>query len=246
MSEVSKTTDLQDLQQQVEIVEEDNSRSTRRRYTFERHFHQLRRALELAISDATLNGYASQFGYDNIRLAEGKAFSDALETAYENQKKARADQLEASQIFNEKKELAQASVRHMVQTARLAFKDDRAAYQSMGLGEARKKAYGDWLAQHKLMYNQLLSRPGAVEQIAKFNVTLEQIQAALAELLDSMEADKNHEHFKAESQKTTELKNRAFNDFSTWMRGFLKVMTVALENDPQMKEKLGIVTPMQV
>jgi hypothetical protein len=239
-------TDTQNQQDQGQTQEQEEPKSFKQKKTFERDFVRLRRALELTISDPQLKTLADQFGHNDAKLAEGAALAAEVQRLYENQKNARAEKLQATETYRNLKKIADISAAAIVKTARIAFKNDRGTYEALGLSGPRLKAYGDWLEQNQLLYSHLLSRPGAVEEIAKYNITLEQIQAGQQELTDTMEADKHQEDAKAESQKATELKNIAYRDFKKFMRRFIKVMTVALEDDPQMKEKLGIVTPSKI
>jgi hypothetical protein len=239
-------TNVENPQDQGQTPETEEPTRYRQKSTFERQFLKFRRGLELTASDDSLKTKAAQFGYGDAKVAEGLALADEVDRLYKAQKKAKADQFEATQVFRERRAAAETALKLLIQTARLAFKDDRGTYRALGLDQRRVKAYGDWLAQSDLFYTHLKSQPGAIEQMVAYNVTAEQIQAAEQLLTDTKEADKNQEKLKADSQDATELKNKAYRTFKNWMKGFIKVMTVALQDSPQMKEKLGIVTPSTV
>ena len=51
---------------------------------------------------------------------------------------------------------------------------------------------------------------------------------------------------KAEAEKATEDKNKAYKKLLAWWRDFSKVVDVALKENPQLKEQISKVTPTAV
>jgi hypothetical protein len=178
------------------------------------------------------------------RLNGLKTLFDETEGAYEVQKETLAKQRAATRLFIRNREKADATIMHLVATARLAFKDDPDTYDALGLRGKRKRAYGEWVAQNKLFYKNILI-PEVAAEMAGYKVTMEALQAGNQELLDTMTADTAQENTKAEAQKATELKNKAWRKLKRAWRRYINIMKEVLEDDPQMKEKLGIVAPYE-
>ena len=100
--------------------------------------------------------------------------------------------------------------------------------------------------QHKYFYETILVQPDHIAQIAKYNVLQAQLDDGYNALLEAIDAASKKLNAKAEAQKATELKSKAWQKLILAMRKYHNVMKAVLEEDPQMKEKLGIVTPIEV
>lgn len=243
MSEL-EVNESQTAEEQASGEEETKKRNVI--YTFEKEFSQIRDGLALSASDETLIQYANQYGFTPERIAVGQSYFDETDTLYENQKRAIAARLAATRDYMTKRGKAEASYNHFVQTCRLAFKGNPDVLDALDLRGTRKRSYGGWSAQAKYFYNQVFSVPGVVEELVKYNVTQADLESGKQELLDTIAAETGQEDAKAEAQKATELKSKAWRKLKRWWSGYIQVMKVALQDDRQMQEKLGIVTPSQV
>ena len=223
----------------------DQEEKTRRkvRKTFERELSRMRDTMLLSKNHEVLKQYAAEGGYTAEKIAAGQVFFDALETSYEEQKTAMAAQLEATRIFEEKREKANKTVQHFVDTARLEFKENPGIYRALGLHNRQVRTYGEWVASNKYFYTKILSIPEALAGMANHQVTQEQLTAGEQELTDTINAEVEQEKAKALAQRATQQKNTAYQVFYKWYRRYINIMKEVLEDDPQMKEELGIVTP---
>lgn len=215
------------------------------RYTFEMQFSRVRSAIELSINDETLKQAAANFGYSAEKISGLKTMLDETDRCSEEQKTAVAKQLAATRDFKEKRENAVQLIRHHLDTAKLAFKDAPDICTELRLNNAREKAFGAWAAQSKYFYSRILL-PEYVAEMVNFQVTQAELEAGQRAVLDAIAAEITGENAKAEAQKATELKYNSWWKLQQAMRKYLNVMKVALAEDPQMKEKLGIVTPLLV
>jgi len=226
----------------VDEVPEPDKKKKKVRRTFEKQFNEVRNIIELSIKDDTLRQVAAEYGYPAERVAGLKSMFDETDGYYEAQKTAMAKQRAATRSFEEKKERATNTVRHHVDTAKLAFKSDPDMYDELGLNGRREKAFGAWAAQNKYFYGKILLAEN-VAIMADFKVTQAELEAGRQQVMDTITAEIEGENSKAEAQKATELKYKSWNKLRKAVRKYINVMKEALEDDPQMKEKLGIVTP---
>ncbi|MDQ1351302.1 MAG: hypothetical protein QG657_1604 [Acidobacteriota bacterium] len=211
--------------------------------TFARNLTQMREIVDLSLTDPTLKQYANDYGYGPERIGVGKTFYDETARLYENQKTKLAEWKAAVFRFNEKRAEADKTVMRIIEIARVAFKNDPVTFEALGLKGRRKQAYGDWEVQNKYFYNKILSMPEAIAQIATYTVTQAEMEAGQQQLIEVIALHNAVKDAKAEAQHATELKDKAFRKLKKWTRKYLNVMKEALEEIPQMKEKLGIVTP---
>lgn len=202
------------------------------------------RTITLSLDDEVLKKYAEECGYTPIRLQAAKKLCEKAETAHYNQLSKRAEQITATSTYYQLKEKAHATYLHIIQTCRLAFAKEPAVQFQLELKGKRKHDHGGWTMQTKYFYDTILSLPGAVAQLAKYNITREDLEAGNRELKEAIAASARKLNGMAEAQMATDSKNRVFKELRGWMNDYLKMMQVALKPEPQLKEKLGFIVPM--
>jgi hypothetical protein len=224
----------------------DSQESTRkRRYSFESQLNVFRNAITLSQTDEDLKQYAAAYGYNAERIDGLNTLFIETEEAYQEQLSAWAAQRSATLVFWQKRRKANESVRHFVDTARLTFKNDPITYDALGLRGIRHTSYGKWTEQNLYFYKKILSMLDALAKMGSHQVTQEQLEAGEKELKETIAAKAVQENAKAEAQRATGVKSKAWRKLKRAMRKYLNVMREALADDPQMKEKLGIVTPAE-
>jgi len=235
--------ETQNVEQNVEQNEE--KRRAKVLQTDGMHLNRIRNALLLSLEEGELNQYALQYGYPNERLQLGKKHYDSAEGAYGEQKKKLAEQFDATRTFYELQGRASGIHLYFGQVARIAFKNNPGILDKLFLRNRRGRSFGEWVVQTRVFYKNMFSIPSAVEVMGKFTVTKEALDAGEKLFRETLAAETRKQDAKAEAQKATEHKQKAFKRLKEWMRRYLNVMKVALEDDPQLKEKLGIITPSE-
>ncbi len=224
--------------------EDDGPRKPRK--TFEHQYRDFRLILELSTTDTQLINYATQYGYPPERIAEGSTLFDELTAAREVQKDKQAAWQSLHKAFKEKERIADETQLQYRQVCRLAFKENNAMQDTLGLKSDITKTFSERVVQQTRFFQKILTTPGAVEELAKYNATLEQLESAMATITAVVTADTARMDAKADAQLATEEKNYQFKRLSTWIALYLKIMRAALWEKPQLLEKLGIVVPAQI
>ncbi|GAB5517865.1 MAG: hypothetical protein RhofKO_01160 [Rhodothermales bacterium] len=198
-------------------------------------------ALDNALTDPALITALAAFGYDADRLNEGKALYDAAATLQSAQQSEYGEQLSASAAFKEAHAAArEVYVRHLT-LARLAFKQDAGALAGMKLTGRRKTSFSGWLEQAEQMYDGLLSKDAWKAAMASFGQDEASLQEGKRLLEVVAAANTVHQQEKGEAQKATQDRDKALDALAEWMSDFRTVARLALADDPQQLEKLGIV-----
>ncbi|MCP5051353.1 MAG: hypothetical protein GY940_29575 [bacterium] len=210
--------------------------------TFERWLRLCLIALSLSTTDTTLITAASTVGYTQEKIAVGIALGNELERAYETQKRLYAEQVNATQDFVDLMAKATETVNELVDYARLAFKKDPAMADTLGIYEPRQTTIGEWFAKTKRFYNELTAVPSNLDKMAAVGITPERIDAGRLELDAVIQADNLKQKLKGDAQNATKEKLKKHQEFAIWMSGYRNVMKTALKDNPQMMEKLGIIT----
>ena len=180
------------------------------------------------------------YGYDRIRIVEGKALRDRALALYQQQRAQSGDQLSATDTRDAARKQAHVIYLRHVATARVLLRGQRGAMQKLDLGR-RKSSQAGWLIQAKQFYANALGDEAIVERLAQFNLSRQQLLEG-QRLIDAVETeDVVQKQRRGAAQETTQVRDAALAALHSWMRDFLAMARIALADQPQQLEKLGIV-----
>jgi hypothetical protein len=128
----------------------------------------------------------------------------------------------------------------LVIIANIAFKNDVGAQQSLGLNLPRKKSYSGWLTQALQFCNNLIASPNYMPAMEKYGQGIEKIQAVKKEISDTQTYSEAHKSEKGEAQQATKIRDEKLDELFTWVNDYKKIARIALKEQPQLLEKLGL------
>ncbi|MCX6582615.1 MAG: hypothetical protein NT166_20775 [Candidatus Aminicenantes bacterium] len=227
-----------------ETTPDDTKKTKKRRNSgeaFETDLAVGRNTLKLSADDPGLKADAASVGYDAAAIAQGQAYFDALNEAYEAQKTAFTAQLNAHTIFLDLMKVSRQKSSRIVQALRLVLRDDPKTLANLKPADLRKKAYGPWSEANRYFFNRLGDLPAVTGLLAGIGVPQAMIDEAKLAFNNTQTAETAHKNARAEAQRATAAKNDAYMVYSKWMNRYINVLAAALVDDPQMREKLGIV-----
>ena len=172
-------------------------------------------------------------------MPDRKNNTDAARTA---QKNAIALKMQKTREASNLKYEADKVYLHFRAIGQEEFQDNLHILDTLGLDDLRKVHFGEWREQTMRLYENI-DTPGVLEGYAKHSITREDLEAGKQAILDWEKAISDRNEAKAKAEKATKLKNKAFKELMKWWRGFVKVVDVALQDDPQLKEQINIVVP---
>ncbi len=200
-------------------------------------------AIENASGNKVINTALTQFGYDNAKLIRGKnLYNDAI-TKQSKQKQEYGDQYQATDDLDATKAEANALYMKHVKIARIALNGKRGAWQALDLDGRRKQTFSGWVSQATVFYTNAQADKAIMASLAKFGITTKDLNDGLekAKEVGSKLATQLKE--KGEAQDATQVRDKAFDDLQDWMSDFIAIARIALEDQPQMLEVLGIIEP---
>jgi len=200
-------------------------------------------AIDNAISDSEVKSLLTELGYDDTRLNEGKILLDTTNQLQQTQQKEYGDQFEATGALKESWEKADKEYMRFVKVARIALKSEHALYQKLDLSGIRKKTLSGWLAQAKQFYLNALADTVVLEKMAAYGMTQAKLEAGKTQIEETETANASQEKEKGEAQQATLERDNAVDLLEDWLSDFIAIARIALEEKPQLLEKLGIVEP---
>ncbi|HRJ41464.1 MAG TPA: hypothetical protein PL105_06280 [Caldilineaceae bacterium] len=197
-------------------------------------------ALSNARTDGDLSGPLADFGYDTARLDEGWALYQAAAEAQQRQTREYGEQYAASDAFTAAREAAQTEYVRYVKIARIALKQERGAAAKLVLDGPRKRTLAGWLAQARQFYANAQTDAAVLTALAQFGVTPEKLAAGQAQVegVEGLAAAQKIET--GEAQQATQARDAALEVLDGWMEDFLAIARIALEENRQWLEKMGL------
>ncbi|MBU2912740.1 hypothetical protein [Reichenbachiella agariperforans] len=181
------------------------------------------------------------YGYDTDALNEGMALYEQADVLHVNQKKEYGEQYAATDEFQTARAALNKTYMRQLKLSRIALKGDKSAGEALQLSGERKQAFSGWLQQARAFYTNVLILPTALTALAKLNTPEAELTAA-SEELSVVESKYNTQlKEKGEAQAATEARDEALDSLNEWMGDYIAIARVALEDDPQMLEMLGVV-----
>ena len=240
-------TNEQDVQKQsvpgVPVQKEPEEKKRRVIITQEMKLNEFRDVMENTFADPYIQEMAAKYGYDNQRLLEGKSIMDRTVNLYEGFKNKEKIQILKHKEFTGIWQQTRDTYHRIVKSAQLAFAGNKELLDRIGAKFIKAAPFGVGVAQAKLFYNNLEQMPDIMSELARYNVSPEDIQEGKKQVLNAEVAETQHKNALAETQQASAFKVLELKKFKTWIADYRKVMRVALKSDGQLLEKLGVWVP---
>lgn len=203
-------------------------------------FEAARTAFTNARDEADLQSALAPYGYDTARLDAALATLDAAVAADQTQDREYAEQFAATAALNEAAAALRAAYLRHVKLARVAFQPGSVAYSALGLGGDRADALADLLAQARTFY-ATISKDADIQAVMDgFMLDAAAVNEALAAVASVEAARAAQAKEIGEAQVATRLRDDAVIQLRGVWSDFRRVAEVALEDQPQMREMLGL------
>ncbi|MFY0686250.1 MAG: hypothetical protein JXQ90_03745 [Cyclobacteriaceae bacterium] len=200
-------------------------------------------ALENAQQDSNVAAALTAFGYGPEKITEGVALLDTAEELHQQQKKEYGEQYAATDALDLALNTANKNYMRYVKLSRVVLKDDRGAWEALQLSGRRLKTYSGWIKQAKIFYTNAMANAASLNKLEDINIGVPQLQAGLQEVTQVEQLLSTQLREMGEAQSATLNRDKAMETLMDYMSDFTSIARIALENDPQYLEALGIVEP---
>ena len=212
--------------------------------SYNRSIDQILADAQLAIDNSLNNpkvlAALADFGYTRDRLSRGKQLYSTAAAAQLTQTSESGGQISASAVMNAAWSAAKKTYMRFVKVARVACKKDAGIATQLDLTGRRKESLSGWLAQANQFYQNALADKAILNELKSFGITDTKLKAGLDQLKAVETANLLQEKEKGEAQAATQKRDAALDALQDWMSDFIAIAKVALEEDPQLLEGLGV------
>ncbi|GET47808.1 hypothetical protein RCZ02_06390 [Capnocytophaga felis] len=181
----------------------------------------------------------AEYGYDDAKIAEGKALYDEARKTFDANIKETREETSASLAFQEKYQNVQKKYSTHRKKARIVFEDNEEALRQLKLKGSAARAIAAAMEEMRAFYQLLDTTPNLLTPLKQLKINEEDVKNQLQELPEVEKAYATYLQEKGESQQATRDKNKAFETLDKWVSKFHKVAKIALEDRPQLLEAFG-------
>ncbi len=180
-------------------------------------------------------------GYDTVKIKEGEELLADCTQDVEAQEKESGEATQASSSFHEAEADLGTLYRQHRKRAKVVFMNDAVTLQILGLMGVVPNAYAKWVDAMRIFYRGLKNNPEMLAKLARFKITITDVDAALALITDLETKYAAYKKEEGEAEDSTSVKDLAYQKIHDWMSEFYATAQIALEDHPQLLEALGIV-----
>lgn len=197
-------------------------------------------AVTNALADPGLLALLAQRSYTEARLNEGKALVEQARLLQAKVQRHRGLQYGSTDALKAAWGAAQRAHRTHIELTRVALAGNRNLQEQLGVLGARSRTVVAWVEQARHFYRNALASAEARALLEPFGLDQATLEAGLAqvEMVESTRAQQVH--LRGEAQDAAGRSKAAMAELDAWMKTFLRVARVALQDRPQWLEKLGI------
>jgi hypothetical protein len=211
--------------------------------TIDSHLLFAQNAIANAINQPLLRPYLDEYGYTEAKLKLGEDLYKKSSDAQQRQKKEYGEQFEATFELEEAKTRADKIYMKYLKVARIALGNDPGPVNALQLLGRRACSFSGWINQAKAFYANAIRDPRVMETLAEYNITKAKLVRGQELLLECKVKYNTKLKEKGEAQTATRQRDEAFDALDEWIYDFVAIARIALEENPQYLEILGIVEP---
>lgn len=196
--------------------------------------------IENSLSDDGVKTALADYGFTENKLTELKNLYQEVAALHNARKKEYGEQVAATSALNGIWEAADRRYIKTLKVARVAFRNKVKADKAIMLYGDRKQSLSGWLEQARAFYSNILNDPDMLASIGEYGYTPEKLKEE-ALLIDEVTA-KHLEQKKeiGEAQESTQARDEKLDELAMRLSGLRVVAKVALDENPQILEKFGI------
>jgi hypothetical protein len=206
----------------------------------EEKLHEAQIALDNAMANPTIASAVAEYGYNDVRMAEGKTLYNQAVDLHRKQMAEYGDKYEATETLHKAWDTADKVYINTFKIARIALRNKKKAWSALYLAGRTKQSLIGWLDHATTFYSNLLSDVELMKEMKRFAYDRERLLSEQALVEAVAEANNMKKSEKGEAEEATLERNRKIDQLDEWIGDFLQIAEIALEDCPQQLEKLGI------
>lgn len=179
-----------------------------------------------------------QYGYDAVKIGEGRALANAARFAYSQNLRENAEIAAARKTLDTLADQFFTTYGKHRKAAKVCFRRDPSVIRQLGITGREPFAFAPRIEEAENFYRTISFSPSIATPLLQFKIDAEAIDSAAQQINSLRQARAEYLREKGENQDATQLKDDAFQSIETWLSDFFAVARIALEDHPQLLEAL--------
>lgn len=180
----------------------------------------------------------AEWGYSQQHMLQGTVALEELEAVQQEQEecyntKSNIDRNWRTQLASLRKSYAEHRA-----VAKIVFRHQPELLQRLRLHQPMPRRQPDWVMQTRAFYRVIVSESKEMQKLGIKAEDLTQTQATVNALLNLQE---QRLQCKGDAESATQKRNEVRAKLRAWQQEFIRMAKMALKDDPQLLEVLGIV-----
>jgi hypothetical protein len=197
-------------------------------------------AIENALNHSEIKPRLEELGFDETKVNEGQALLTTAKEKY-NANIIDADETgEARKAFESKQAEMNTVFAKQRKIAKAVYRNDAEMKARLRVDESIPSGYPKWQNLLHHFYTAVNSNPSTIAALGTLRVSADDLTAAASLLQEVENAKAAYDREMAEDQTATAQKNAAIEALTDWMDDFYEVAKIAMEDEPQLLELLGM------
>jgi hypothetical protein len=196
--------------------------------------------LENAEKQPVVSKLLEEYGYNKEKISQGVDLRKKTQDAYNFKKKEDIETSEAYIKFKNLQEKISETYARDRKKAKAVFGKQPEMLTRLNINGSVPEAYTKWHETVKIFYATCQDNTELQTQLATLKVTQEHLKETMSLILEMETSRTDYLREKGESLEATSTKDNAFAALDDWMRDFIRVAKIALEDHPQLLETLHI------
>ena len=202
---------------------------------------RVRTALVNARDEAAVQALMGPMGYDKPEIGEGLALVDEAEREAREADTERAESKAATRTAGTARAKVRQTHTRLTKLARTVFDEGSAGWETLRLsGKRPTGSVAERLAEARRFYEALLADAKLLAGLAVRSVTAADAERGLADVEAAVAAGAVQTAEAGEAQVATAERDTAVEAVAGYWEDFSDVAAVALEDEPQLQEVLGM------
>jgi hypothetical protein len=197
-------------------------------------------AIKATLENPEILNRLAPFGYTAEKITEGRELLNEVNHLAANQVLEYGNQYGYTDEQEAFFDTTYGKYMVAVKISRVAFKKQPDVLSALKVIGERPRSMSSWSHSARILYSNLLELPDALETISRFGYTEERLKK---ELQDVEEVEKLHLQQlrgKSAAQLATQKRDKVFDELCNWFSDFRAIVRIALYDNPQLLEALGI------
>ena len=204
-----------------------------------RQFAEAETIIQNILRSKEMQKHFAAYGFPLPRIKEGQARLQAAREFQQFAVELRDTQYDTNQQWKADLQQAKRAYQEYVTLTRMVYQEEPAVLRKLRLDRPTPTRLQEWLDQARFFYTKVPACNAPLEQ--RFGLKPAVWSQALMEIHALISFKHERLQHKANAQRATERRDQGLQELTEWVRELKYVARVALKQDPQLQEALGMV-----